>query len=331
MNNITILVPTYNRIDLLQKALISCINQSCKDFDLMIMDNHSTDGTQKYLKEFQEMYPKVKIIINSSNIGPTKSVEKALNMIETKWITILCDDDYLEKDFILSSIGILSSTTKGIVAVGHNVVDENGKVIKTFLYPRQTLDRNDGIIKALSGDNTVAGVSGFFFLSDKVIYGKYHKLYDFPRGFLTDTMITMKGIIENNGVEMLDKVLYNRMVWSGNESSFSISNMKLYFEALLQFGHELLKISKLYDMNHLSKHYIKKELSFKSYFFIVLMPLFFKGTMNLEDLKDFKVIVEKNDKRYLKHYYLLILLFPLLTKYTYVLRNSLYKFLKKIK
>jgi len=326
---ITILIPTYNRLKLLQKAVNSCLFQKSKSFNLLIIDNCSTDGTKEYLENLN--FSNINIIYNMDNYGARISTEKALNLVKTKWVTILSDDDYLEDSFIKSSMEVLKTTDKGIVSVGFNTVDVNENIIHTYLYGRQTLDRNDAMTKALNGENIVAGVSGFFFISDKIINNKTHLLFDYPKGFLTDTMLIMKGIIEYDGIEVIDEVLYNRLEWDSSESSFSLDNMKLYFEALLMFGHDLKKVSDEYNFKKEVRTIINRRLPLESFLRIVFLPIFFKTSLSYRDLLDFKTIIINNDKRYILYWFYMLLFFPFMTKYSFYIRNNLYQNLKKIK
>jgi len=330
---ITILIPTYNRLELLKKAVDSCLCQTSTKFNLLIIDNYSKDGTKKYLNGLivDNSNINIQIIYNLKNLGARLSIEKAINMVTTKWITILSDDDYLEDTFIEDSIEVLNTTNKGIVTVGFNSVNYNGSIRHTYLYNRQTLNRNEAMILALNGENIVAGISGFFFISDKFINNKKHLLYDYPKGFLTDTMLIMKGIIEYDGIEVINKVLYNRLEWDNSESSFSLDNMKLYFEALLMFGHDLIDISKEYSFNQEAKLNITRRLPFKSFLKIVFIPIFFNSNLDYKDLLDFKNIILSNDKRYKSYYIFLLLCFPFITKHTFSIRSNLFKYLKIIK
>lgn len=330
MNNITILIPTFNRLNLVKKTINSCFQQSCKKFDLVVIDNCSSDGTLEYLRDLKQKNTDLQIIINKTNIGPTPSVRKALACIQTPWVTILCDDDYLEKDFIESSIDILEATEKKIVTVGYSVVNIDGNIKKKFIYARQTMNVNEALIKILDGKHTVAGVSGFFF---KIEDHKYQKLYDYPKGFLTDTMLIIEKVLEGSGIEVIDKILYNRLEWDDNESLFSIQNMKLYFQALLIFGGDLKKHSNDYSLilTDSTKTRMQIVMPLNQFLRIVIMPIFLKGILSSPDLENFQDIIEKYDTRYKFHSTILKLCFPFMTRHSFFLRTVIYKFLLKLR
>ena len=72
-------------------------------------------------------------------------------MIHSKWISILCDDDYLDENFILHSLKILENTEKCIVAVGYHIVNEYGELLKSFVYDRKILDVDNAVCDFLDG------------------------------------------------------------------------------------------------------------------------------------------------------------------------------------
>jgi len=89
---ISIIVPTYNHAMFIKKAIISVKNQTYKNWELIIIDNFSTDNTQKIIKNFRDKrlkYYKIKndgIIAKSRNFG--------IKFSKGEWIAFLDSDDY---------------------------------------------------------------------------------------------------------------------------------------------------------------------------------------------------------------------------------------------
>ena len=59
--------------------------------------------------------------------------------------------------------------------------------------------------------------------------------------------LIMEKILEGDGVELINKVLYYKLEWANNESSFSIDNKLSYFKALLYFGADLKNLANRYS------------------------------------------------------------------------------------
>ena len=86
---ISVVIPTLNRINTLQRALDSVINQTYKPAEIIVVDNGSSDGTLKFLKE---QYPKI-TILTENKIGVSSARNKGIKKSINKWIALLDSDD----------------------------------------------------------------------------------------------------------------------------------------------------------------------------------------------------------------------------------------------
>src|SRR5690349_8083201 len=90
--NVSVLVPTYNYARFLDKAIQSVLRQTYKNFELIIVDDNSTDDTdqvvQKYLADERVSYHK-----NSSNLGLPGNWNKCLSLAKGTYIKFLMADD----------------------------------------------------------------------------------------------------------------------------------------------------------------------------------------------------------------------------------------------
>ena len=67
MNLVTVIVPTYNRKFSLKECIYSVLNQSYDNFELLIMDDGSTDQTKTKIDEFDQKYKNIHIVESKSN------------------------------------------------------------------------------------------------------------------------------------------------------------------------------------------------------------------------------------------------------------------------
>ena len=86
---ITVVIPTLNRINTLQRALDSVINQTYKPAEIIVVDNGSSDGTLKFLRE---QYPKI-TILTENKIGVSSARNKGIKKSINQWIALLDSDD----------------------------------------------------------------------------------------------------------------------------------------------------------------------------------------------------------------------------------------------
>ena len=66
---VSIVMPTYNRADYLPKAIDSVLNQTFQDYELVIIDDGSTDGTKQVLEEYQSKSNKIRVVTHKTNQG----------------------------------------------------------------------------------------------------------------------------------------------------------------------------------------------------------------------------------------------------------------------
>lgn len=99
---ITIFTPTYNRAYILPQLYQSLLRQSFYDFEWMVMDDGSTDGTETLVKKWSEDTAQFNIrYFKTANGGKPRAINQAMRLIETPYVFILDSDDYLTDDAVI--------------------------------------------------------------------------------------------------------------------------------------------------------------------------------------------------------------------------------------
>lgn len=89
---ISVVMPTYNtELSMLKEAVESILNQTFRDFEFIIIDDGSTNGSDEYLNSLQD--ERIQIIQNPTNIGITKSLNVGLRAANGKYIARMDADD----------------------------------------------------------------------------------------------------------------------------------------------------------------------------------------------------------------------------------------------
>lgn len=91
---VTVYIPTFNRLELLQRAVESVRNQTYKNLEIIVVDDCSTDGTQKYLEQLAKEDSRVRYFLKEKNSGACVSRNIAIENAKGEFITGLDDDDY---------------------------------------------------------------------------------------------------------------------------------------------------------------------------------------------------------------------------------------------
>ncbi|HOK35557.1 MAG TPA: glycosyltransferase family 2 protein [Candidatus Pacearchaeota archaeon] len=93
MPKISVIIPTYNRKDLLPRALQSVLNQTYKDFELIIVDDGSTDNTKEIVEEFQKKDPRIFYLRNEKNNGQAAARNLGIKSAKGEYIAFQDSDD----------------------------------------------------------------------------------------------------------------------------------------------------------------------------------------------------------------------------------------------
>ncbi len=142
---VSVLVTTHNRKALLPKAIESVLKQSLSDWELVIVDDGSTDGTAAVARAFAERDRRIKYL-EGDRVGRIAVVSnRGLAAAQGAYVAILDDDDYWIDDRKLEKQVAFLEKNQGYVGCGGGMiaVDEAGKELFRFLKPE-----SDGEIRA---------------------------------------------------------------------------------------------------------------------------------------------------------------------------------------
>lgn len=95
---LSVCVPTYNRADLLRGCLTSILQQTAKDFELIVLDNCSNDETPAVVASFEDR--RLRYHRNDQNIGPFPNMNRAIEMARGEYVCIAHDDDIYLPEFL---------------------------------------------------------------------------------------------------------------------------------------------------------------------------------------------------------------------------------------
>jgi glycosyltransferase involved in cell wall biosynthesis len=109
---VTICIPTYNRSDLLKRAVLSSINQTYKDIEIIISDNCSTTEHWDKICPMQSLDKRITIRRNETNIGFAGNLNACITASHGDYILFLCDDDELFPDIIEKQISFFHNFPK---------------------------------------------------------------------------------------------------------------------------------------------------------------------------------------------------------------------------
>lgn len=126
---VSVIIPNYNHAPYLRERIDSVLNQTFQDFEVILLDDYSTDNSTEVMAEY-EVNPHISHILkNTENSGNTfLQWERGINLARGEYIWIAESDDVAEPQFLSTLIGELRKNPKAVVAYSHSqMIDSNSQ------------------------------------------------------------------------------------------------------------------------------------------------------------------------------------------------------------
>ena len=120
---VTVLIPSYNMGSTLPAAIDSIINQTYKDWELLVINDGSLDKTREILKPYNSNY-KIRIIHNRENLGLIRTLNKGLKLSRGKYIVRLDADDYSLPNRLERQIPLIEKENIDFLSQTHYYTDK---------------------------------------------------------------------------------------------------------------------------------------------------------------------------------------------------------------
>lgn len=137
---ITVIVPVYNTQRWLERCINSILIQTYTDFELLAVDDGSTDESLAILEQMARMDSRIRVI-HKENGGSSSARNRALDEAVGEYISFIDSDDYIEPDMLGTLMGpVEQARTKmlplpNIIQVGRNEIDEDSKLRPDICVP----------------------------------------------------------------------------------------------------------------------------------------------------------------------------------------------------
>ncbi len=209
---ITVYITNYNYGKYIKKAINSVLNQTFKDYELIIIDDGSIDKSVKIIKEFQNK-KKIKIIFQK-NKGLVVSNNLALRLSKAKYIMRLDSDDWLDPHALEIMSNILERDKKiSLIFPDYYEVDKNGKIL------RQVRRHNFKKVKLL--DQPAHGACTMIRKENLMDIGGYDEEFNCQDGYYLWLKFIKKYVVRNVNLPLF----YYRQ----HEKSLTKNNKKILF------------------------------------------------------------------------------------------------------
>lgn len=136
---VSVVMPAYNVDSFIEEAIASVIVQTITDWELIVIDDCSTDDTRKLVGEMAEKDARIRLVSNASNMGVAKTRNRGLDLCRGQYVALLDSDDYWKPRFLEKMLERAEQTGADIIYCSYELVDEQGKkVCNDFIVPPET-------------------------------------------------------------------------------------------------------------------------------------------------------------------------------------------------
>lgn len=230
---ISVIVPVYNVEKYLDRCVQSILAQSFQEFELILVNDGSTDSSLEICQKYKEKDHRI-ILISQENKGLSAARNTGLRNIHGDYICFIDSDDFIEKDYLKLLYSNLKENDSDISMCEYFLTDEAGKQ-----YSIVKLNEPEGISK-LSGKGTF-----YYFYKDNyepnvVAWNKLYKSSIFKNlrykegYYFEDEFIALSLYYTAKSVSFLRLPLYNYVQRSGSITNSSW-NLKKYKDRQLTF------------------------------------------------------------------------------------------------
>lgn len=220
---ISVIIPLYNTEKYIERCINSIMENSYKNLEVIVVDDGSTDGGVKIVKNLQEQYSNLRLVPHEKNMGLFQARITGFEASKGKYITYVDSDDYVTVDWFRLLHKTITEN-KSDIAVGQFILDYEGvdRVMENIDPLRQKLD--------LSGDEVADA-----FFGQKGIYYSWHivvtKIYkrELWQSALEDVKAFSKA---NPKLVMCEDMAFSTALWSRAKkvSNFQTGACYYYFK-----------------------------------------------------------------------------------------------------
>ncbi len=162
---VSIIVPMHNAEKYIGETVACVVNQTYTEWELILVDDCSTDGTLKKVREVQEksgVGEKIQIIPLTENVGAARTRNAGLEKTTGRYVSFLDADDLWDREKLEKQVGHMEHTGAAFSFTGYEFADENGKGTGKIVKVPETINYKQAL------QNTTIFTSTVMFDTEKI-------------------------------------------------------------------------------------------------------------------------------------------------------------------
>lgn len=140
MDLVSIITPAWNSEKYIEKTIKSVLRQTYTDWEMIIVDDCSTDRTTEIVERFAEQYPRIKLVKQVENGGAAKARNAALQLAQGRYIAYLDADDIWKDEKLEKQIAFMSAEGCAFSCTSYEVINDEGMPLNKYVHMRPKVD-----------------------------------------------------------------------------------------------------------------------------------------------------------------------------------------------
>ena len=127
---VSVIIPCYNSKHTIEKTIKSVLNQTYLNFEIVLVDDCSTDDSRQLLAQYEEQYQQVKFVLLKENSGAAVARNEGLKVAKGQYIAFLDSDDTWVPEKLEKQVDFMKKKQVAFSYTSYDVIDVNNQRIK---------------------------------------------------------------------------------------------------------------------------------------------------------------------------------------------------------
>lgn len=152
---VSVIVPCYNMEKYLTDTIASVRSQTFGDWELLVVDDASTDGTMRILHDFSQQDPRIKVAVKDEHSGIAHTRNRCLQRAKGRYLAFLDADDLWHPEKLEKQLRFMQERQAAFSYTSYDLIDENGQPLGKTIQATRDLNYQAYLRNTLIGCSTV--------------------------------------------------------------------------------------------------------------------------------------------------------------------------------
>lgn len=199
---VSILVVTYNQESFIKETLLSCVNQTYQNIEIIVSDDCSTDGTPQIIQEFSQKHPQIKFVQPQENLQITGNCNYGLSFCSGTYLALLGGDDLMLSEKIFDQVEFMESDIACNICY-HNLDVFDSETDKTIRLFNKKKSKIDGDVRTVIKLGTFCGSSSVMIRTSCVPTNGFNDSIPLA----SDWIFYVECLANGGSIKYIDKIL----------------------------------------------------------------------------------------------------------------------------